>query len=200
MSSPMQNRRNMTFNRRKVTNCYSSSPRKDETFSKISPATNATYDKELHLEYESPKDSSRSERSSVGSSNDQDASINISVPNTHDNPNSTFDIHTHEKSSANATFTCDDNNSNDCNYNEGVHIRKATYAIPPENSTIVRTNVNASKAMNTANQNNLTYNQCDTSSLSECPNDMQNDLQVPTHQKMSRDSSQGKIVKESVKF
>ena len=39
MSSPMQNRRNMTFNRRKVTNCYSSSPRKDETFSKISPAT-----------------------------------------------------------------------------------------------------------------------------------------------------------------
>ena len=194
----MQNRRNMTFDRRKNTICYSSSPRKDETFSKIIPrnATNATYDKEQHLECESPKDSSRSERSSVASSNDQDVSINIHVPNLHDNPNSTFDIPMQEKSTANATFTCDENNIENCNYNDGAHIRKTTYAIPPENSTLVRKNVNVSKEANNANHNNLTYNECDTPSISECPNDMQ----LPIHQKMSRDSSQGKIFNHFIDF
>ena len=191
----MQIRRNMTFNRRKVTNCYSSSPRKDETFSKISPlkATNATYDKEQCLEYDSSKDANRSERSSVASSNDQEPSINLQVPNLHDNPNGTFDIPMQEKSAVNATFTCDENNFDNCNYNEGVNIRKTTYAIPPESSTIISKR-NASKEANNANHNNMTYTDCDTSSLSECPpHDMQNEMQLPTHQKMSRDSSQGKI-------
>ena len=193
MSSPMQNRRNMTFNRRKMT--YSSSPRQDETFSKISPikATNATYDKEQYIGYESSKDTSRSERSSVASSNDQEVLTNVQVPNIHDNPNSTFDVPMHDKSAVNATFTCDENNSDNQNYNEGVHIRKTTYAIPPGNSTFSRTSVNSSKEENNANHDNLTYNDCDTSSTSECPNDMQTDMQLPTHQKMSRDSSQGKI-------
>ena len=53
----------------------------------------------------------------------------------------------------------------------------------------IRKNVNVSKEANNANHNNLKYNECDTRSISECPNDMQ----LPIHQKMSRDSSQGKI-------
>ena len=200
MSSPMQNRRNMTFNRRKMT--YSSSPRQDETFSKMSPikATNATYDKEQYIGYESSKDTSRSERSSVASSNDQEALINVQVPNLHDNPNSTFDVPMQDKSAVNATFTCDENNSDNQIYNEGVHIRKTTYAIPPGNSTFSRTSVNSSKEENNANHDNLTYNDCDTSSTSECPNDMQTNMQLPTHQKMSRDSSQGKIFESSISF
>ena len=152
----------MTFNRRKITNCYSSSPRKDETFSRTSPikATNATYDKDQYLDYDSAKDTFRSERSSVASSNDQEASVNLQVPNLHDNPNGTFDIPMQEKSTANATFTCDENIIDSCNYNEGVNIRKTTYAIPPDSSTIVKTNINASKEANNANLNNMTYTQC----------------------------------------
>lgn len=193
----MQHRTDLTFDRREDSNPPVSSPRKGDTFYKKSPikATNATYDKLQNQTQDGLNDTYNFEGPLTTSSNEQET-VDLQVPYTHDNPNNTFDIAVHDAAIGNATFTSGENGIDNTNCNESANLRKKTYAVPPGSSTITEINNSIPNEPTNANLNDITYNNCDISVASDSRNKMQ--IRLPSApkqlsvQKLSRDSSQGK--------
>ena len=160
-------------------------------------ATNATYDKLQNQSQEGLNTTYNFEGSTTVESNGQET-VNVQVPYMHDNPNSTFDIPVHDAVVANATFTTDETGTDNTNCNETNNLRKKTYAVPPGSSAILRTNDGTSNEPMNINLNNLTYNNCDISDISESRSNIQTRHPIASKhsniQKLSRDSSQGKYL------
>ena len=196
-SSPMQHLTDLTFDKREGRNPIASSPRKSEIFFRKSPmkATNATFDKLQNQTQEAINATYDFEGSLTTASNEQET-IDLQVPYTHDNPNYTFDIPVHDATIGNATFTTGESGTDNTNCNGSANLRKTTYALPPGSSTITRINDSIPNEPTNANLNDITYNNCDISNASESRNNMKSRLpNTPKQlsvQKLSRDSSQGK--------
>ena len=195
-SSTVQPAMNLTFDSRRGSSPFSSSPRKGKTFNTSLPkATNATFDKLQYQDQQGLNTTYNFGGQQTGSNNEQHSSANPHVPCIHDNPNSTFDIPDPNKSNANATFTYGENgvvdNSSSSN---SVNLRKITYAIASGNSSISRINNSVSNEQANANTD-MTYDYCDTADpTGNCSNKQSgdaNNFKNYNVQKLSRDSSQG---------